>query len=136
MVHDLAHFHTEFHREYAQLPHLSRQHLLQVYGARAVDVIRSAAGRPDLLEVLDPPTGAIKAEVPFAFEQELAHTLADCLLRRTMVGLNRDAGLNVVEEAAQVAGKYLGWSIERAAREVADYRSYVARFHPAVDVSA
>jgi glycerol-3-phosphate dehydrogenase len=136
VVHDLAHFHTEFHREHPHLPHHSRQHLLHVYGARALDVVRSAADHPELMEVLDPHTGAIKAEVPFAFEHELAQTLADCLLRRTMVGLNRDAGLNVVEKAARVAQQYLDWSGERAMREVTGYRTYVARFHPAVDVSA
>lgn len=129
-MHDLAHFHTEFHREHPLLPPHSRQHLLHVYGARAVDVVRSAAHRPELLEVLDPHTGAIKAEIPFAFEHELAHTLADCLLRRTMIGLNRDAGLNVLNEATGVARKYLSWTEERCEEEIGNYWNYVARYHP------
>lgn len=130
LVHDLAHFLTEFHREHPQLPHHSRQHLLQVYGARADDVVRSAVHRPELLEVLDLHTGAIKAEVPFAFEHELAQTLADCLLRRTMIGLNRDAGLNILNEAAEVARRYLLWNDEKCEEEIENYRNYVARFHP------
>lgn len=130
-IHDFAHFSAEFHREHAELPLRSRQHLLRVYGIRAIQVLRSAGGDPDLRAVLDPYTGAIRAEIPFAFQHEFAHTLNDALLRRTMIGLNRDAGLNVVEEAAQVAVRYLGWTNERAAAEVDAYRAYVARFNPA-----
>jgi glycerol-3-phosphate dehydrogenase len=130
MSHDLAHFNAEFHREHAQIPHASRQHLLGVYGIRALDVVRSAAAQPELFEVLDPHSGAIKAEVPFAFQHEMARTLIDCLLRRTMIGLNRDAGLNAVGEAGRVAEACLGWSHERVVIEVAGYRTYVARFAP------
>ncbi|MEO6391676.1 MAG: glycerol-3-phosphate dehydrogenase [Pyrinomonadaceae bacterium] len=129
-IHDFAHFSAEFHHEHAEYPVKTRQHLLRVYGTRAIQVVRSAGGDPDLLAELDPYTGAIRTEVAFAFQHEFAHTLSDVLLRRTMIGLNRDAGLNVVEEAARVAVEYLGWTNERALAEVAAYRAYVARFHP------
>ena len=78
--------------------------------------------------MFDPETGAIAAEVVFAFRVEMAETLCDCLLRRTMVGLNSFAGLNAVEAAAQVARQYLGWSEEKIVEEVASYREFVARF--------
>jgi glycerol-3-phosphate dehydrogenase len=81
-----------------------------------------------LAEVFDAETEAIAAEVIFAFKHELAQTLADCLLRRTMVGLNSDCGLNAVEAAARVAQKDLGWSEDRVAAEIASYRDYVSRF--------
>ncbi len=51
-----------------------------------------------------------------------------------MVGLNRDAGLNAVEAAAEIARNHLSWSQEKVAREVAAYREYVARFHPRVQL--
>jgi glycerol-3-phosphate dehydrogenase len=78
---------------------------------------------PSLGEVFDPETGAIAAEILFAFKFELAQTLSDCLLRRTMVGLNSTGGLNAVEAAASVAQRHLGWTASRVAREIAAYRT-------------
>ena len=59
----------------------------------------------------------------------MAETLVDCLMRRTMTGLNSRTGLDAVEAAARLAQKFLGWDDERAAREVEGYRCYVERFH-------
>ena len=47
-----------------------------------------------------------------------------------MVGMGPKVGLEVDETAAQVAVRYLGWSQERADREVEEYRDYVRRFKP------
>jgi glycerol-3-phosphate dehydrogenase len=112
------------------LPAATAERLLKVYGARAAEVLAVAGDAPDLREPFSPVTPTLGAEVVFAFESELAETLADCLLRRTMVGLNSRAGLDAVEAAALVARKYLGWDDARARREVAAYREYVRRFHP------
>jgi glycerol-3-phosphate dehydrogenase len=60
----------------------------------------------------------------------MAQTLSDVLLRRTMAGLGPRVGLDVDEAAAQVAVKNLGWSEERAHREVEDYRKYIQRYRP------
>ncbi len=61
-------------------------------------------------------TGVIGAEILYAFRREMAQTLADVLLRRTMVGLGPRVGLDVDEAAAEVAAKHLGWSEEQAER--------------------
>lgn len=106
------------------------EHLLRVYGTRAGEVLELARERAELFEVFDDETGAIGAEVVFSFRVEVAETLADCLLRRTMVGLNSKAGAGADEAAARVAQKYLGWTEERAAREVEEYRKFIERFHP------
>ncbi|HEU4597221.1 MAG TPA: glycerol-3-phosphate dehydrogenase C-terminal domain-containing protein, partial [Pyrinomonadaceae bacterium] len=90
---------------------------------------RLAAGHAELLEPFCEETGSISAEVVFAFQEELAETLADCLMRRTLVGLDSSAGTDAVERAAQLARKFLGWDERRAAREVEDYLRYVERFH-------
>ncbi len=104
--------------------------LTRVYGSRTAQVSQLAKEDERLLEVFDEETGAIAAEVVFAFRHELARTLIDALMRRTMVGLNSTCGLNAVEAAAQIGCEYFGWSRERKRREVAEYRSYVERFHP------
>ena len=59
--------------------------------------------------------------VVFSFEHELAKTLADVFLRRTMRGLSADLGLGDLDAAAEIGKTFLGWSDERAKREVEDY---------------
>lgn len=106
------------------------ERLLRIYGARAVDVLKLAQDDVELKRVFDPETGAIAAEVVFAFRYEMAETLGDCLMRRTMVGLNSTAGLEAVENAAHIAREQLGWSVERCFIEIDRYREFVRRFYP------
>ena len=110
------------------LPSKSNERLLKVYGARAPEVLRLALDDAELRGPISDETGSVGAEVVFAFRQEMAETLVDCLMRRTMAGLNSRNGLDAVEAAARIAQKFLGWDDERAAREVEAYRRYVARF--------
>ncbi len=104
--------------------------MLRIYGTRASEVLRLAATDAELRAPFSPESGAIGAAVVFAFRAGLAETLTDCLLRRTMVGLNRAAGLDAVETAARLAQTHLGWDDVRAEREIVAYRQYVKRFHP------
>ncbi|MBA2714921.1 MAG: FAD-dependent oxidoreductase, partial [Rubrobacteraceae bacterium] len=89
---------------------------------------------PDLLTPLSPiespETALIGAEVIWAFREEMAQTLSDVLLRRTMAGYGPRVALDVAEPAAQVAVKHLGWDEERAEREVQEYREWVERYTP------
>ncbi|MDT7690619.1 MAG: glycerol-3-phosphate dehydrogenase [Acidobacteriota bacterium] len=112
------------------LPPLSTARLLKVYGARALEVLRLALTDPELSQPISDETGTIGAEIVYAFREEIAETLADCLMRRTMTGLNGRMGLDAVERAAHVAQKFLGWDDERALLEVESYRAYVERFTP------
>ncbi|MEJ7873250.1 MAG: glycerol-3-phosphate dehydrogenase C-terminal domain-containing protein [Rubrobacteraceae bacterium] len=70
------------------------------------------------------------AEVIWAFREEMAETLSDVLLRRTMAGYGPDVALDVVEAAAEVAVKHIGWDRERAEREVREYREWIERYTP------
>jgi glycerol-3-phosphate dehydrogenase len=110
------------------------ERLLKLYGARAPEVLEMAGDDPSLRMPLGPSatveSGVIGAEVLYAFRRELAQTLADVLLRRTMVGMGPSVGLDVDEAAAGVAVKHLGWSEDRAKSEVEAYRSYVERYKP------
>jgi glycerol-3-phosphate dehydrogenase len=105
------------------------ERLLKVYGTRANDVLAVAKDDPELFEQFS-KTGAIGAEVVFSFRHEMAETLTDCLMRRTMVGWDATLGLDAVGGAASIARRFLGWDRERAAREIAEYQKYVARFQP------
>lgn len=122
-----------FRRDFAArstLPPQSTERLLKVYGARALEVLRLAQTDAKLSQVISVETGSIGAEVVYAFREEMAETLADCLMRRTMIGLNGQVGLDAVERAAHVAQRFLGWDDERAAREVENYCRYVERLQP------
>jgi glycerol-3-phosphate dehydrogenase len=102
--------------------------LSRLYGGRS-DAIRDLVKEDAALgEIFDPETGGVAAEVVYAFRYEFARTLADCLLRRTMVGLNSSLGVGADEAAAKVAVKYLGWSEQRARDEVGSYRKFIERF--------
>ncbi len=122
-------FAARFKKE-SNLPEPVAERLLKIYGARAEEVLKVAAEDEELREPFSKVSGAIGAEVVFSFREEMAQTLTDCLWRRTMVGMNSEAGLDAIEAAAEVAQKYLGWDGGRAAREVEDYRKYVRRFRP------
>lgn len=113
-----------------RLTELSKKHLLRVYGTRAREVLEMAEDDTTLLETLDEETGALCVELLFSFRKEMARTLADSLLRRTMTGTGASAGLNALEKAVGVARRYLAWDEARAQRETEAYREYLRRFHP------
>jgi glycerol-3-phosphate dehydrogenase len=102
--------------------------LNRIYGSGAATIMKLTSQTQALAEVFDGETGAIAAEVVYSFETEFARTLTDCLMRRTMVGLNSELGVGADEAAAKIAQEHLGWSAERARNEVRAYRSYITRF--------
>jgi glycerol-3-phosphate dehydrogenase len=116
------------------LPDVLARRLVRLYGARAYDVLAEAGDDPSLKEPLTSPpaveTGLMGCEVLYAFRREMARKLADVLLRRTMVAYGPNVALDVDEAAAQVAVQHLGWSEERAAQEVAEYREWIKRYTP------
>ncbi|HZC19455.1 MAG TPA: glycerol-3-phosphate dehydrogenase C-terminal domain-containing protein, partial [Rubrobacteraceae bacterium] len=130
---DFEAFSEEFKAESGLTEELA-QRLLKLYGVCAPDVLELAGDNPSLKTSLSSPasveTGIIGAEVLYAFRRELAEKLGDILLRRTMVGIGPKVGLDVDEAAARVAVHHLGWTEERAEREVREYREYVQRYKP------
>ena len=133
---DFATFAERFKQE-CGLTESTSNRLLRIYGTRSAVLLNLIEEDSSLAEVFDFETGAIAAEVIFAFKHELAQTLSDCLLRRTMVGLNSTCGLNALEAAAAIAQKHLGWSSGRSDEEIGEYREHVKQLrvhelHPQV----
>jgi glycerol-3-phosphate dehydrogenase len=123
---DYATFNTTF-KQTSNLPERTNERLLRVYGVRAEDVLKLAVNDPSLASIFDSQTGAIAAEIVHAFKNELAQTLADCLLRRTMVGLNSNCGLEAALAAARIAQQHFGWTDRRVEAELHNYQTTVAR---------
>jgi glycerol-3-phosphate dehydrogenase len=115
-------------KQHSRLPEATNDRLLRIYGTRVSLLLNLIENDASLAQVFDSETGALAAEVVFAFTHELATTLGDCLLRRTMVGLNSTRGLTAVEAAGAVARKHLGWSEQRVGQEIVAYRKEVLRF--------
>ena len=130
-VEDFGAFAAEFKVRSGLADELAER-LLRLYGARAPDVLELAGDDPSLRIPLGPSaeSGLIGAEILYAFSREMAQTLADALLRRTMAGMGPKVGLDVDEAAAGVAAEHLRWSEDRARSEVEDYRRYVERYTP------
>lgn len=102
--------------------------LVDIYGARAADVLELGHADPSLYAVFDRDSGAIGAELVFTFENEFCRTLTDALIRRIMVGLNGTCGRDVLALAADILARRRGWSDERKQAEIASYLSYITRF--------
>ena len=115
---------------FSGLPEPVGRRLLRLYGGRAEDVLALILADPGLAEVFDPETHAVGAEVVHALESELATTLADVLLRRTMVALGRSAGLGPDRTATRIAGERFGWDQPRIDAELAAFRSRMRVFRP------
>jgi glycerol-3-phosphate dehydrogenase len=124
---DFDSFSTSF-KEQSCLPEATNDRLLRIYGTRACLLLDLIAEDASLAHLFDSETGALSAEVVFAFTHEFATTLADCLLRRTMVGLNSSRGLAAIEAAGAIAQKYLGWTEQRGEQEIVAYRKEILRF--------
>ena len=103
------------------------ERLIRVYGSRAQKLIDLCNERTELAQPFNHGGDALTGEVVFSFQSESAKTLADCLLRRTMIGLNCDLAIGDDELAANVGKRFLGWSEQRARDEVSTYRKQVLR---------
>ncbi len=105
----------------------SRVHLLDVYGSRSLLIRDMVKANPQLGDEICPYSHAIAAEIIFAYEHEMPTTIADVLLRRTMIGLSRDLGRSALPKALDIARRHIGWSVARADEEERRYLREIGR---------
>ncbi|PYR62243.1 MAG: hypothetical protein DMF85_00260 [Acidobacteria bacterium] len=96
------------------------RHLIGVYGERCVPIIKLMAEQSAWRAPLTAGLPNVGAEVVYAIRHEMAHTLADVVIRRTGLGSGSHPGSAVVQAAAGIAGDALGWTPSRAAQEIAE----------------
>ncbi|HEU5459286.1 MAG TPA: glycerol-3-phosphate dehydrogenase/oxidase, partial [Pyrinomonadaceae bacterium] len=92
-----------------------------------VDLVFRKLGRQSppcatAVEVLPKPDNF--RSVAYSFQHEMAKTLADAFLRRTMRGLNSDLGLGDLEATV----RSMGWGDEKAKWEVENYEREIEKF--------
>lgn len=93
------------------------QQVVDVYGARWP---RVAAAAPDALQRLVPSAPHVRGEVDLAVAQEDATSLADVLLRRTLMGLRGDAA-DLRDAVLERMAAQLGWDAQERLRQVAEF---------------
>ncbi len=101
------------------------EHLGQVYGSLAHEVLDLVERDAALGRRLCPERPAILAELVQAVEHEWALTLADFLLRRSDLGLQADQALDCAPQIAEAMGDLLGWDATDRAEQVARYRAEI-----------
>ncbi len=102
------------------------EHLFNLYGTRAAQVINLAASDARLCERLSPFAPDIAAQVPFAVQTEQCRRLVDFLLRRTLLGFSEDQGQSASRRVAALLRDELAWSEERTRSEIEEYESHIA----------
>lgn len=86
-------------------------HLGKSYGSESLAVLSLIGSDPALAELLISDLPYIKAEVIYACRNEMAMTPYDVLARRTSITLlDRQRGMDVVDEVAALMAQELGWS--------------------------
>lgn len=114
----------------AWLSEVSARWLVKRYGVRARDVIALAETNPAYQQPIIEGHPAIAAVVPFSFDHEYAVTLADVMLRRTMLAMDADAGLDTAEPISRIAQQIYGWSDEHRDAELAEFHRQIAKQLP------
>ncbi len=102
-------------------------HLADVYGTRAHQLVHMMKEDPGLAAPMQPDLPYLWVEVAFAVEQDLALNIDDVLTRRVPLALvGENQGLDVAEKTADMLSQRLGWSREVRSRELERYQRSVA----------
>ena len=99
-------------------------HLNETYGARVDRVLALVAADASLSRRLDPELPYVAAELLFAVRSDLACEVEDVLRRRVPLALlSKTRDLAVAEETATLLAREQGWSEQRRAESLLQYRS-------------
>ncbi|MCA9577179.1 MAG: glycerol-3-phosphate dehydrogenase/oxidase, partial [Myxococcales bacterium] len=102
--------------------------LADTYGMRALELAKRCAADAAQAQPLVAGRHELLAQVDWAIDEELAHSLSDVLTRRTQLFYkDLDQGLGCAEAVAAHMAARLGWDEARTEAELAGYRADVAR---------
>jgi glycerol-3-phosphate dehydrogenase len=101
-------------------------HLQSRFGNEAAEIDALINADASLGEPLVPGLDYVKAEAVWSARNEMVHTLADVLARRTRaLLLARDATMDAAESVARLIAPALGWSDDEAATQVRAFKEMV-----------
>jgi len=106
----------------------SMTHLVYHYGSRYPDILSYVQREPALANPLPGQKYVIGAEVVHAVREEMALTLADCVLRRTELGSAGDPGEACLAACANLMARERGWDHARREKEIREAEAvYIPR---------
>ncbi|HQY31820.1 MAG TPA: FAD-dependent oxidoreductase, partial [Thermomicrobiales bacterium] len=104
--------------------------LAATYGALSADILAPVRDDPSLGERVGPDSPLMAAEIAWAVQHEMARTLTDLLMRRTMVGLGPSLARDLIEPAADHLARYLGWSTTERKSAIEEHLHWLTRLQP------
>ena len=103
---------------------------LRRYGSNAAKIVELWSQDEANREVIG-PRDLTRAEIVHAAREEMTMSLEDLLVRRTSIFFwDAEGGLSSIDRIATEMAGLLGWSDERRAREIAEYRALVHVHRP------
>ena len=117
----------------ASLSAAGRRRISMIYGGRVRRLLDIVAAEPKLGQTLDVQDTVLAAEVALAVRDEFARHLVDIVHRRLMIGLSADLGGEITLSIASTAVTELGWSSEKAERELGLLNAHNARLRRMAD---
>jgi glycerol-3-phosphate dehydrogenase len=115
-----------YQRYRSHIPVASLDHLFNLYGARAIELLALTDNAPDLAQPLLEPLPHIRAEAVFAVQSEMAHTLLDITRRRTILAMQANYGLDVLPALLETLQQHCGWDEAKGQQQVTDYKRFMA----------
>jgi glycerol-3-phosphate dehydrogenase len=107
-----------------ELPVLER--VARTYGPDSAVVLAPLEDEPEMGARVIPGLPYIRAEVPYAIQNEMAMTLSDWMIRRAhIMHETQDQGLGAAPEVAAMMAPHLGWDGAEVRRQVEEYRQQV-----------
>ena len=97
--------------------------LAGIYGSRTRDVLNLANADPRGGQPISPSGPDIIAQIWHASNSESCMTVGDFMLRRSMVGLRKDQGMDAVNVVAREMKNILGWNSAEETRQIEAYKS-------------
>jgi len=117
---------TDLRGRYPGLDRQVLEHVALSYGSASAGVLAPLKGDPEMGSRIVPGLPYIRAEVPYAIQNEMAMTLSDWMIRRAhILHEARDQGLGAAPEVAAMMAPYLGWDAGEVERQVEGYRQQV-----------
>ena len=103
----------------------SINHLFSLYGAKAPSVLALIDQSAALAKRIVPDLPDIKAQVVYAVQSEMAHTLVDICCRRTTLAMQANYGLDLLSTVAETLAEQCGWDEGKCDRQIHQYHHYI-----------
>jgi len=108
------------------LPVATITHLASIYGSRMEKVLKYVNEDKRMGNPISGGGRDILAQIRHAVDEEEALTVSDFMLRRSLIGLRPDQGLDAVDTVAREMALLLGWNSTQTQKQIAEFRGTMA----------